>query len=177
MDVQECQKALDIEAMASPPKGKPSPEVKAKMDEQKAARSAFCQEIRDKYGFDAKVGDKKIVKDLLAAAEAVQAAAAAADSISLRPPSGTRDFYPDDMRLQSWLFEQFRAVAHEMAFQVHCVRPEVQHVLTVVFPCRSTMLLFLRQRNSTRGRLVKRSPNRCTTSLIKITAKSHCVQR
>jgi len=114
---EECQKALDIEAMASPPKGKPSPEVKAKMDEQKAARSAFCQEIRDKYGFDAKVGDKKIVKDLLAAAEAVQAAAAAADSISLRPPSGTRDFYPDDMRLQSWLFEQFRAVAHEMAFQ------------------------------------------------------------
>jgi histidyl-tRNA synthetase len=32
------------------------------------------------------------------------------------PPKGTRDFYPDDMRLRTWLFDQFRAVAIRHAF-------------------------------------------------------------
>jgi histidyl-tRNA synthetase len=101
--------------MATAPKGKPSDEVKAKLDAQKAARTAFCNEIREKYSLDKKAfGDKKIVKDLIAKAEAAKAAE---DGISLVPPSGTRDFYPDEMRWQSWLFEQFRAVAREMGFQ------------------------------------------------------------
>jgi len=115
---EECQRATEIEAMAAVPKGKPSPEEKAKVDEQKKARVAFVATLREKYSIDAAEGDKKIVKAILSQAEKFAAAAAAADNISLQPPSGTRDFYPDDMRLQAWLFEQFHAVAREMGFQV-----------------------------------------------------------
>jgi hypothetical protein len=31
--------------------------------------------------------------------------------ISLDPPVGTRDFYPEDLRLRSWLFHNFRETA------------------------------------------------------------------
>lgn len=37
--------------------------------------------------------------------------------VEIEPPSGTRDFYPDEMRLRTWLFEHFRAVARSFAFQ------------------------------------------------------------
>ncbi|KAJ1638608.1 hypothetical protein T492DRAFT_585625 [Pavlovales sp. CCMP2436] len=49
------------------------------------------------------------------------AAAAAPEStkatISLDPPTGTRDFYPQEMRVRSWLFGHFREVARQFAFQ------------------------------------------------------------
>jgi len=35
----------------------------------------------------------------------------------LQPPRGTRDFYPEDMRVRNWLFEQFREVARRYAFE------------------------------------------------------------
>ena len=127
---EECNRAAEIEAMAEVPKGKPSPEQKAKMDEQKKARVDFCAALKEKYTLEEEVkgkvqvwGDKKIVKELLAQAAAKAKAAASADGISLQPPSGTRDFYPDEMRLQSWLFEQFHAVAREMGFQVRSIAP------------------------------------------------------
>ena len=37
--------------------------------------------------------------------------------ISFEPPSGTRDFFPDEMRVRNWLFAQFRSVARSFAFQ------------------------------------------------------------
>eukprot|EP00746_Dinoflagellata_sp_MGD_P116036 gnl/MRDRNA2_/MRDRNA2_51974_c0_seq1.p1 gnl/MRDRNA2_/MRDRNA2_51974_c0~~gnl/MRDRNA2_/MRDRNA2_51974_c0_seq1.p1 ORF type:complete len:628 (+),score=183.45 gnl/MRDRNA2_/MRDRNA2_51974_c0_seq1:133-2016(+) len=37
--------------------------------------------------------------------------------IDLEPPSGTRDFLPDDMRQQRWLFDQFAEVARLFNFQ------------------------------------------------------------
>jgi len=128
--LEECTRAAEIEAMADVPKGKPSPEQKAKMDEQKKARLEFTAGLKEKYTLEEEVkgkmqvwGDKKIVKELLAQAELAAKAAAAGDCINLQPPSGTRDFYPDDMRLQSWLFAQFREVAREMGFQVTTVDP------------------------------------------------------
>jgi len=39
-------------------------------------------------------------------------------AIELEPIIGTRDFYPEDMRLRNWLFDHFRAVANLFAFQV-----------------------------------------------------------
>jgi histidyl-tRNA synthetase len=36
--------------------------------------------------------------------------------LDTNPPKGTRDFYPDDMRLRSWLFDQWRQVAKTYAF-------------------------------------------------------------
>ena len=39
-------------------------------------------------------------------------------AIETEPPSGTRDFFPEQMRLQNWLFGHFRATARRFAFQV-----------------------------------------------------------
>jgi histidyl-tRNA synthetase len=36
---------------------------------------------------------------------------------SLQAPRGTRDFYPEDLRLRSWLFEHFRATAALFGFE------------------------------------------------------------
>jgi histidyl-tRNA synthetase len=46
--------------------------------------------------------------------------------IELQPPRGTRDFYPDDLRLRSWLFEHFREVARRFAFE-EVDAPVVEH--------------------------------------------------
>src|SRR6056297_2808850 len=37
--------------------------------------------------------------------------------LDLNPPRGTRDFYPEDMRTRSWLFELWRQVARDHAFE------------------------------------------------------------
>ncbi len=36
--------------------------------------------------------------------------------MKIPPPPGMRDFYPDEMRLQNWLFEQWRSVARNFGF-------------------------------------------------------------
>jgi histidyl-tRNA synthetase len=36
--------------------------------------------------------------------------------LDTNPPKGTRDFYPEDMRLQTWLFSQWRDVAKKFGF-------------------------------------------------------------
>jgi len=45
---------------------------------------------------------------------------------ALQPPRGTRDFYPEDLRLRSWLFDQFREVARRFGFEEVDV-PIVEH--------------------------------------------------
>jgi histidyl-tRNA synthetase len=37
-------------------------------------------------------------------------------AISFEPPSGTRDFFPDEMRTRTWLFNKFKEVARQLAF-------------------------------------------------------------
>jgi histidyl-tRNA synthetase len=37
--------------------------------------------------------------------------------VDVNPPRGTRDFLPEDMRLRTWLFDQFREVSRLMAFE------------------------------------------------------------
>ncbi len=44
----------------------------------------------------------------------------------LQAPRGTRDFYPEDMRFRSWLFDHFRAVARAFAFE-EIDAPIVEH--------------------------------------------------
>jgi histidyl-tRNA synthetase len=36
--------------------------------------------------------------------------------LDTNPPKGTRDFYPEDMRLRNWLFDQWRSVASTYGF-------------------------------------------------------------
>lgn len=38
--------------------------------------------------------------------------------VEVEPTFGCRDFYPEDMRRQRWLFDHFRAVAKIYGFQV-----------------------------------------------------------
>jgi histidyl-tRNA synthetase len=37
--------------------------------------------------------------------------------MDLKPPRGTRDFFPEDMRLRNWLFGHFREVARQFGFE------------------------------------------------------------
>ncbi|MDJ0787367.1 MAG: histidine--tRNA ligase [Myxococcota bacterium] len=47
-------------------------------------------------------------------------------SSPLKPPRGTRDFYPEEMRARSWLFARFREVAHRFGFE-EVDAPLVEH--------------------------------------------------
>jgi len=47
-------------------------------------------------------------------------------SVGTQPPRGTRDFYPEDMRLREWLFGHFRAVARAFGFE-EVDAPVVEH--------------------------------------------------
>lgn len=38
--------------------------------------------------------------------------------IEVEPVIGTRDFYPEDMRLRKWLFNNFHNIANQFCFQV-----------------------------------------------------------
>ena len=44
----------------------------------------------------------------------------------LQPPRGTRDFYPEDLRLRSWLFGHFREVARSFGYE-EVDAPVVEH--------------------------------------------------
>ena len=52
------------------------------------------------------------------AREAARSEISASDEkLDLKPPKGTRDFYPDDMRLRKWLFGEFEAVSKLFGFE------------------------------------------------------------
>ncbi len=44
----------------------------------------------------------------------------------LQPPRGTRDFYPEDLRLRTWLFDHFRAVSRAFGYE-EVDAPVVEH--------------------------------------------------
>jgi histidyl-tRNA synthetase len=46
--------------------------------------------------------------------------------VSLQPPRGTRDFFPEELRLRDWIFGHFRAVARQFGFE-EIDAPVVEH--------------------------------------------------
>ncbi len=46
--------------------------------------------------------------------------------MKLSPPRGTRDFFPEDMRLRNWLFDHWRTVAESFGFEAYDA-PVVEH--------------------------------------------------
>jgi len=46
--------------------------------------------------------------------------------ISLQPPRGTRDFYPDELRQRAWIFDHFRTIARRFGFE-EIDAPVVEH--------------------------------------------------
>ncbi|EYU18628.1 hypothetical protein ABFS82_10G154000 [Erythranthe guttata] len=57
----------------------------------------------------------------------------ATQKIDVNPPKGTRDFPPEEMRLRSWLFHNFREVSHSFGFE------------EVDFPVLESEALFIRK--------------------------------
>jgi len=57
---------------------------------------------------------------------AAPAAEVKGSAFTLDPPSGTRDFFPEDMRQQRWLFDRFREVAASYGFQEYDA-PVLEH--------------------------------------------------
>ena len=41
----------------------------------------------------------------------------AGTKLSTQPYKGTRDFYPEDMRIQRWMFDQMRAVVESFGYE------------------------------------------------------------
>ena len=48
--------------------------------------------------------------------------AAAGGKLDLAPPRGTRDFYPEELRVRNWLFDQWRRTAAAHGFEARYFR-------------------------------------------------------
>jgi histidyl-tRNA synthetase len=67
----------------------------------------------------ASVQDTKILEKTTAGSNTngkAQPPSSLPEKLDTNPPKGTRDFYPEDMRLRTWLFDQWRAVAKTYGF-------------------------------------------------------------
>ena len=52
-----------------------------------------------------------------AAVEQKKARPASTEKLDLAPPRGTRDVYPEDMRVRNWLFGKWRSTAKAFGFE------------------------------------------------------------
>jgi histidyl-tRNA synthetase len=108
-------------------KGKPTPEQQIAAQERKVKCAAMKKRLAAELS-DPAWTEKKIEKELdRLAEEAARDAAAAPRPAYLDPPSGTRDFYPEDMRLRNWLFGHMRDVALLFGFREYDA-PVLEHV-------------------------------------------------
>jgi len=107
-------------------KGKPTPEQQQAAQERKKK----CAEMKlrlVKEINDSNWTEKKIEKELDRLVENDDSAVETARPAYLDPPSGTRDFYPQEMRVQNWLFDKFRESARHFGFQEYDA-PVLEHV-------------------------------------------------
>ena len=47
----------------------------------------------------------------------------------MKPPRGTRDFFPEDLRVRTWLFDHFRRVSRAHGFE-EVDFPVLEHEVT-----------------------------------------------
>jgi histidyl-tRNA synthetase len=116
-------------------KGKPTPEQQVAAQERKkkcsAIRARLAQEMDDPVNWT----EKKIEKELDRLMEEHTDGGVNAEGDEegearpayLTGPSGTRDFYPPEMRIQNWLFDHFRETARRFGFQEYDA-PVLEHV-------------------------------------------------
>mmetsp|Transcript_15702 Transcript_15702/g.25431 ORF Transcript_15702/g.25431 Transcript_15702/m.25431 type:complete len:541 (+) Transcript_15702:145-1767(+) len=99
------------------PKGKPTPEQQIAAQERKkkctAMKARLAKELNDPENWT----EKKIEKELDRLVEEELASSGTSRPAFLDGPSGTRDFYPPEMRVQNWLFDNFRETARRFGFQ------------------------------------------------------------
>ncbi len=88
---------------------------------------AMLKELKGKMPNAGAEGGKKDKEKGKGKKEEKQAAGGAKAMVSVEPPTGTRDFYPEDMRVRNWMFGHFREVAKAFAFQEYDA-PVLEHV-------------------------------------------------
>ena len=107
-------------------KGKPTPEQQIEAQERKKKctemKARLVKEINDPDNWT----EKKIEKELDRLVEEGLASTTPRPAY-LDGPSGTRDFYPPEMRVQNWLFDNFRETARLFGFQEYDA-PVLEHV-------------------------------------------------
>jgi len=108
-------------------KGKPTPEQQIAATERKTKCTAMKKRLADELNDPENWTEKKIEKELdRLVAEAAEEAKNPRPAY-LDAPSGTRDFYPDDMMLRNWLFGNMRDVALQFGFREYDA-PVLEHV-------------------------------------------------
>jgi len=108
-------------------KGKPTAEQQLEAQERKKKCSKMKARLAEEFN-DGDWTEKKIEKELDRLGEAGDSVADEnARPAYLDAPSGTRDFYPQEMRVQNWLFEKFRESASHFGFQEYDA-PILEHV-------------------------------------------------
>mmetsp|Transcript_9944 Transcript_9944/g.16017 ORF Transcript_9944/g.16017 Transcript_9944/m.16017 type:complete len:633 (-) Transcript_9944:229-2127(-) len=126
---EELKEYAEIKAMAPEFKGKPTDEQKAAMKKQKGAMAEFSQKIQQRLSLDKKQWSaKKLGKalDQLLKKSIASEEKKSRGAISVEPPSGTRDFFPEDYAIQSWLFGEMKKVARAFGFQEYDA-PVLEH--------------------------------------------------
>jgi len=105
-------------------KGKPSsPEEQQAATNRKVKCTAMKKRLTKEFG--GQWTEKKIEKELDRIVE--EKKKAAPRPAYLDAPSGTRDFYPDDLRVRNWLFGKMKDVAKQFGF-VEYDAPVLEHV-------------------------------------------------
>jgi len=92
--------------------------------ERKEKRTAMKQRLFEELN-DPKWTEKKIEKELDRLMEEQEKAAERPEYLD--GPSGTRDFYPPEMKVQRWLFDNFRKTAASYGFEEYDA-PVLEHV-------------------------------------------------
>lgn len=112
-------------------KGKPTPEQQEAATIRKQKCTAMKKRLLAELN-DSEWTEKKIEKELDRLVEEQNAASGSSGSAGpsltlLTGPSGTRDWYPEDLQVQQWLFGHMRAAAKLFGF-VEYDAPVLEHV-------------------------------------------------
>ena len=112
-------------------KGKPTPEQQVAAQERKVKCTAMKKRLAEEFNDKANWTEKKIEKELDRLVEELEAGGGTFESAFTRPayldpPSGTRDFYPEEMRIRNWLFGTMRQSARAFGFDEYDA-PVLEH--------------------------------------------------
>ena len=107
-------------------KGKPTPEQQVAAQERKAKCTAMKKRLVEELN-DKAWTEKKIEKELDRLVEETAKMSTADRPAYLDAPQGTRDFYPPDMQIRNWLFDNMRASARAFGFSEYDA-PVLEHV-------------------------------------------------
>jgi len=127
---------IEWQSFGPPAKGKPKDAAAVEaLQERKMKCTAMQKKLAIEFDSE-EWTEKKIAKELDALVKELEESGGDASAImgndgaaieTLEPPSGTRDFFPEEYRLQKWLFDQFHETARLFGFSQYDA-PVLEHV-------------------------------------------------